>query len=197
MTSKSPRTHGRPGADAGIAVGPILFVAALLAVFTALMSQNNGVMSAAAVTDRIDQEVTSQANMIRQKVMECWMVSMGKPSAAWPTSPATGTPVSAAACPADPAPNNLWTGQRPALLPQPPNGFDAWTYVNLATSASNPCGNPPAGGGICIYTQPTASWLNNTALRDGLRRAAARFSAEEASWSDSGNRRFTVWIRRN
>jgi hypothetical protein len=123
--------------SAGIAIGPILFVLAVLGIIaTMLAAGTGGSLGTASVSDRIAADVESQANMIRSKILECqmqYLVGDGTYAVApcandpYPCSDQdTGTLVSALVCPNDPpAGQNLWTGPRVAMLPPPTKGFNA------------------------------------------------------------------------
>jgi hypothetical protein len=176
--------------SAGIAIGPILFVIALLGILAMTMSQNIGDFGVAGRMDRTTTELRSQANLIRSKINECNMLSTGKGgcSTYWPTSTGAGTLVSELECACDGTTDkNIWTGQRPAQLPPPPQNFADWYYVNGGAS-----------GGRCIRIQPTNTTIAADAgIKAGIAKAATHFATNEVSYtSGSTGQRFVIWITR-
>ena len=65
----SPRFHP----SAGIAIGPILFVLALLALLAAVVASGGGDFQVASGADRITADVVAQANLIRNTINNCNM----------------------------------------------------------------------------------------------------------------------------
>lgn len=184
--------------SAGIAIGPILFVLALLGIIaTALSSGSGGGFGAAGIADRITADVVSQANMIRSKILECQMQYLvngatfaSSPCAgdSYPCSNQTnGTPVADLTCPNDPlksggAEQSLWSGLRVAMLPPPTKGFSAWTYINAGDS-----------GGRCFWTAPIKGRSSNVV--QGLTRAAEKFTSQEVAYSSaSSGQKFVVFV---
>lgn len=160
--------------ESGIAIGPILFVIALLGVLAMAMSSGSGSMNIAATADRVTADIVSQSNLIRTKIFECNLrYGTDNNGDGFPASDTTnGTLVSALVCEGDTnagLPDNLWTGARPLQLPRPTAGFPAWMYVNAGTS-----------GGRCVWTQPTSS---GTGISSGLANAARKFSSQEVLYS--------------
>ena len=192
--------------DAGFAIGPILFVIALLAVLAAVIAAGSGDFGTASVTDRISADVTTQANLIRSKIGECNIMHGtdsnydGYP----PSDTSNGTLVSALDCIGDPvgASQNLWTGPRPALLPPPTPGFAAWKYINTddCTPQTGNCLGGTTSGGRCIWTAPLGS--GSTGIIAGLTKAASKFSngttyssSNEVIYDPaSASQKFIVWI---
>jgi hypothetical protein len=191
---KSPRFS----ASAGIAIGPILFVLALLAVLAAVMSAGNGDFQVASGADRITADTVAQANLIRNTINECnlqYMLTVSSGSINPTSDPyplsntSTGTAVSALLC--DPiGSSSLWGA---ILLPPPTTGFNAWTYIDASAS----------GGGRCIWTEPSGSnQLHNEQVTTGLTRAAMKFnsstgysaSSEVIYDPSSTSQKFIVWI---
>jgi hypothetical protein len=197
--------------QAGIALGPILFMLALLGVIAAVMSASGGGgFNVAGTADRVNADVSNQANLIRSKINECYMqyVTNGVNNSAapcagdaYPCSDQTnGSLVSSLTCPGDPlisgAQQSIWTGLRVTLLPQPSTGFTPWFYMNAGDA-----------GGRCIWTSPGSStattWTapangnNNSGVVEGLKLAAAKFSSQEASYIHaSTSQKFVVFITR-
>lgn len=186
----------------GIAIGPILFVIAMLGVLSAAMMSGIGNFGTASVADRISITMVTQANLIRAKINECNLTHGtdanydGYPS----SDPTNGTPVSALDCQGDNAGlQNLWTGARMTSLPPPPPGFDVWHYVN-----SNATGlGGAATKGRCIWTEPTSSSpSSNAGIVTGLTKAAGKFThatandgISEVNYNPaSSTQRFVVWI---
>ena len=91
--------------DAGIAIAPILFVIALLALLATVIAAGTGDFSTATSADRTYNDINSQANLVRTKINECNLKygtnnnGDGYPAA----DPINGTPVCALACLGDPA----------------------------------------------------------------------------------------------
>ena len=61
----------RFSSNAGIAIGPILFVIALLGILAAVIAAGTGDFGTATVADRAYNDIYSQANLIRTKINEC------------------------------------------------------------------------------------------------------------------------------
>ncbi|MBV8061194.1 MAG: hypothetical protein JO126_01135 [Alphaproteobacteria bacterium] len=188
--------------ETGIAIGPILFVLAILGILAAVLSIGSSDFSIASVADRLQADIPAQANLIRAKIMEC-NLKYGTNSNydGYPSSDATnGTLVSALTCTGDTAGlQGLWTGARPAYLPPPSTGMGQWYYIN--TNATGQGGT--ATGGRCIWFVPTISNpVNNKGVVTGLTKAAARFTnavsndgASEVNYNPAGTtQRFVMWI---
>lgn len=172
--------------SAGIAIGPILFVIAVLGLLAMIMSSNIGGFSVASVTDRITADITSQVNLIRSKINECNLLyGTNNNGDGWPASLAAGTKVADLECEGDQSSNkNIWEGLRAALLPPPTPGFNEWYYVNAGDE-----------GGRCIWTTPKGS--KNIGISTGLARAATKFSSSEVSYQESSDsQKFVVFITR-
>ncbi len=180
--------------SAGIAIGPILFVLALLGIIaSALSAGSGGSLGSAAVSDRIGADVVSQANLIRSKILECHMQFLvnGESYAAAPCAgdpyPCSdqddGTLAADLVCPNDPpAGKNLWTGPRVAMLPPPSKGMAAWRYMNAGDS-----------GGRCLWTGPSGS--SSAQIKAGLKRAAEKFTLQERSYDENNSaQKFVVFI---
>jgi len=188
----------RLASDSGIAIGPILFVIALLGILAAVISAGSGSFSTAGVADRVYNDVLSQANLIRTKIGECNLkYGTNQNGDGYPSSDQTnGTQVCALACEGDPntamggtdcangslTRQNLWYGIRATLLPPPTAGFNEWYYMNAGDS-----------GGRCIWTQPSSTATEG--VLDGLKHAATKFSTQEVTYAPGGTtHRFVVWI---
>ncbi|MGE3624335.1 MAG: hypothetical protein AB7H77_10760 [Bdellovibrionales bacterium] len=188
----------RFSSDSGIAIGPILFVLALLGVLAAVIGAGSSDFGTASVSDRIYSDVLSQANLIRTKINECNLkYGTNNNGDGWPPSDGTnGTPVCALICEGDPntamtgndcagspmTRQNIWYGMRPALLPPPTQGFEEWYYMNAGDS-----------GGRCIWTEPSGS--ASAGLIGGLTHAATKFSSQEAIFDAGGStKRFVIWL---
>lgn len=187
----------RFSSNAGIAIGPILFVLAMLGLLASMMaSGGSGSFGSAGTADRVTADIVSQANLIRAKISECQMqflvngdVTPGGPcSDQYPCSDTTdGTLVSDLTCPNDPLDSgnerSLWMGLRPAAYPQPTQGFDQWMYMNAGDA-----------GGRCIWTAPTSG---PASFKEGLTRAATKFTSQEVSYdSGSNTQKIVVFITR-
>jgi hypothetical protein len=165
----------------GIAIGPILFVLALLGIIAAYMATDTGSMGGAAREDTITAQISTQASLIRSKFAECNTIRGG-----WPAGDGTGTLLTAVTCPGDPSgQDNLWTGARSAQLAPPPQGFNSWTYYDYAAT----------GGGRCVKIAPASG--SDPATKNGMRRAAAKFTSQEADYLSSGAAQsLVIWITR-
>ncbi|MDE2028969.1 MAG: hypothetical protein KGI97_00225 [Alphaproteobacteria bacterium] len=185
--------------SAGIAIGPILFILALLALIAVVMSSSGGGnFQVASGADRIATDITSQANLVRSTINQCnlnYQMAIATGSVTVTSDPypssntSTGTTVSALTCgPTGGA--SLWGA---VMLPQPTQGFNAWTYIDASA----------AGGGRCIWTTPTGSSpKSNLSVTSGLTRAASKFNSS-TSYSASNeviynpastSQKFVVWI---
>lgn len=187
----------RLASDAGIALGPILFVLAILGILGAVISAGSGSFGSAGITDRVAADVVAQANLIRQKINECYqMYGTNANYDGYPASGAVSIAVSTVACSGDPSGlQNIWSGNRTANLPPPTSGFGAWYYINTNNTGLG----GSATGGRCIWTKPTSS---NAGIVAGLTRAAKKFTTSAANDGQSEvnynpastNQRFVVWI---
>ena len=192
----------RMRANAGIALGPILFIIAILGILAAVISAGSSGFGSAGVTDRVAADIVSQANLIRAKINECNLkYGTNNNGDGYPASDTTsGTVVSALNCAGDPAgAQNLWSGIRATMLPQPTNGFSAWKYIN--TNGAGLGG--VATGGRCIWIAPNVSNPgSNTGIVNGLIRASNKFTASTGYNSaaevvydpNSTSQKFVVWI---
>lgn len=184
--------------SAGIAIGPILFVLAILGILASVFSSGGGnSFGGAAVADRVTADIVSQANLIRAKIQECQMQYLvnGTNYAAgtcagdpYPCSDQTnGTDAALLTCPNDPlvsgAEQSLWTGLRVASLPPATKGFTNWKYMNAGLS-----------GGRCIWTEPT-NGNASVGNVEGLKRAAQKFTSQELAYNPTGaTQKFVVFI---
>ena len=186
--------------QSGIALGPILFILAILALIGVVLSAGSGGFSVAGVADRVTADIVAQANLIRAKINECnLMYGTNSNYDGYPQDSTAGSPgilVSAVACAGDPAGlQNLWGGNRATSLPPPTPGFNNWYYVN--TNATGLGGT--ATGGRCIYIQPTAA---SGGIAAGLTNALKKFTHATANDGVSevnfdptkSGQRFVVWI---
>jgi hypothetical protein len=203
----TPGLHPHPAlsSQSGIAIGPILFVIAMLAVLAVAMQSGGGGFGQASVTDRISADISTQANLIRAKITECNTVHGtdsnydGYPSS---LSGGTVTPtlVKNLNCNGDTAgQQNLWTGARNTSYPPPTTGFSDWYYVN--TNSAGLGGT--ATGGRCIYIKPTSSGQQtNSGLVAGLTKAVSKFThsttndgASEINYDPaSSSQKVVLWI---
>jgi hypothetical protein len=176
--------------EAGLAIGVILFVIALLAVIAVAMSASGTFTNSTITPDRIMADIKSQAQLIRSKILECYSYGYERGDLAdkYPTSTGAGTLVEDLQCPSyTTGQENLWTGQSAAMLPPPTAGFDKWYYVNAAST----------GGGRCIRIQPNAGNASSIGVKNGLGQVATAFTANELVYdSGSASQRFIIWITR-
>jgi hypothetical protein len=187
--------------EAGIAIGPILFIIALLAVLAAAMASGGGGFQISGKIDRISADVVTQANMIRTTINQCNLqyqlaLSSGSvdtigtdPPGGYPSSDTSnGSAVADLIC--DPMGSaSLWGA---ILLPPPTKGFNTWKYVNNGATT-----------GRCIWTTPsTGNAVNDKGIVEGLSRAAAKFNSATAVDTThevvydpaSTSQKFIVWI---
>jgi hypothetical protein len=214
--------HQRFSPSAGIAIAPILFMIAMLAVIAAFMASGGADFQTAGVADQITANITSQANLIRNTINNCNLqysmaLAMGSTSGGGDGYPTGGTTSS---CPSngvsynkydvtcllcDPmgtAPlwgNDVGSGNTPGangnsgiLLPPAPPGFSDWMYINSGTT-----------NGRCIWIAPTTSNpVGSQAIVTGLSHAASKFNfsgsastTNEVIYSStSASQKFVVWI---
>jgi hypothetical protein len=194
--SHTQRTTQRFSSDAGIAIGPILFVIAILALLAAVMASGGNDFQVASSADRITADVAAQASLVRGTINQCNMqyviaASTGSVSPVtdpYP-SPVGVTAVSLLTC------NPMGTGSLwgAILLPPPTQGFNAWNYIDDAAN----------GGGRCIWTSPIGSNLAaNEGITTGLTHAATKFNSTTAFSSTSeviynpasSSQKFIVWV---
>jgi hypothetical protein len=189
--------------NAGIAIGPILFVVALLGIIAGVMASAGGGFTTAGQTDTAISDLRAQISLIRGKISECNMMAGSKEGECpaetdrWPKPAGTAlgaedtTPalVSDIECPCDPSgEKNLWTGVRNLQMPPPPKNFGPWYYVNAKTD----------GGGICMRIQPVAAAASGAAIKEALAKVATYYRATEEIEYDPGSvsQRLIVWIKR-
>lgn len=189
--------------EAGIALGPILFVLAILGVLAAVLSAGSGSFGSAGITDRVVADISTQANLIRAKINECnLMYGTNSNWDGYPPSGGVSIPIATVTCSGDPSGlQNIWNGNRVANLPPPTAGFSngttnlGWYYINTNNTGLSGA----AAGGRCIWIKPTAT---NNGIVAGLTRAAKKFTtstandaASEVNYNPaSTNQRFVVWI---
>jgi hypothetical protein len=177
--------------EAGIALGPILFLLAVIGIIGLVLSAGSSGFTTAAVSDRVKADMVSQINLIRAKINECITIYGSFTDYTTYPQALTATPVSNITCPGDSG-NNLWTGSHPANMPPPTAGFGPWYYINTnGTGGTNK--------GACIWTQPTTP---SGAIGDGLKAASAKFTTSTVNLGTSemnynsalSNQRIVVWI---
>ena len=195
--------------SAGIAIGPILFVIALLAVLAAVMASGGSDFQVASGADRITADLVAQANLIRNTINQCNMqysLSMSEnpgmtpvnadPPGPYPSSANSGTAVSALVCDPLAAAPSIWNSTTSTiLLPPPTQGFNPWTYINMGSS-----------GGRCFWTTPTsANPSASEVITGGLTHAATKFNSStsysatseviyDPNGTNNPNQKFVVWI---
>jgi hypothetical protein len=202
----------------GIAIGPILFIIAILGLLASVIASNMGTMANTGTIDRIAADIPSQANLIRSKISECY-AKYGTDRNFDGYPPSGGTAIDTAyvslgsqglTCVGDSvglgtsAIISLWNGPRPTTLPPPTQGFGDWQYIN--TNASGLGGS--ATGGRCIYISPTLSNPNTVpGIVQGLTKAASKFSSQTTCNNslinctapviydpNSASQKFIMWI---
>jgi hypothetical protein len=215
------KTAQRFPSDAGIAIGPILFILAILGIIAAYMASGGSGFNTASIADRVTADVATQANLIRTKILECNTIRStnnnydGYPCSFtnYATNPGCSTSgatlgavaVSALSCPGDASGSqSLWTGARPLSLPTPTTGFSAWNYINTNTTGLG----GTATGGRCIWIAPTVSNpSSNAGIVQGLTNAANKFTNQTTCSSQatcgatdviynpaSTSQKFIMWI---
>lgn len=187
--------------SAGIAIGPILFMLAILGVIASVMSAGGSTsFGTAGVSDRVTTHITGQANLIRTKIEECRLQYeiKGRNYSSEPclgdsypcADEVDGTPVAELTCPNDPlkvdgSEHSLWSGLRVASFPPPSDGFTPWMYFNGGVE-----------GGRCVWTAPIKGSVN-VGAKQGLHRAAKKFTSQEIGYiEDSGSQKFVLYITR-
>lgn len=191
----------RASSEAGIAIGVILFVVALLAVIGVSMSAGSNTVGSTIVSDTVRNNIKSQANLIRSKILECNQYSFdrGELGDKYPYAGANGASFGATPqlvedlhCMAFVAEGttlpdtrtSLWSGAHAATLPPPSPGFDKWVYVNAGPT-----------GGRCIRVQPNAGNANDVGIKTGLAQVQGAFSSQEVVYDpNSSSQRFILWI---
>jgi hypothetical protein len=164
----------RSATEAGFAIGPILFVLAILAMIAGVIAAGFGDYGAASVIDRVAADIPSQTNLIRTAVNQCngqYLTyvklkqtedsSYAEDPNPYPHSAAGGTAVDALLC--DPlGAQSVWAN---ISYPQVPKGFNTWTYIDASAT----------DGGRCVWTTPQAK---NSNMIDGLNKAAHKFTTQ-------------------
>ncbi|MBY0428503.1 MAG: hypothetical protein K2Q32_04710 [Alphaproteobacteria bacterium] len=198
MYSKNNRVEH----DAGIAIGAILFVVALLGVIAVAMSSGSSSVGSNIAADRVRNDIKIQGNLIRSKILECNQYSSdrGNLPDKYPSSTGTGAGLSTvrslnclAFDVAEDASGNaqattntpLWTGAHATSLPPTSTGFEEWKYKNAG-----------AVGGRCIRIQPLAANVGDAGIKNGLSQAFSAFTATDEAVYDpnSSSQRFILWI---
>jgi len=189
----------RFSSEAGIAIGPILFVLALLAILAVAMAGGGGDFQVASSSDRITADIIAQANLIRNTINQCNMqytMAVSSGSVAPTTDPyptSGGVPVAVSSLTCTPMGGTAMWGSTMVLLPPPTAGFNAWNYIDASSTS----------GGICAYTSPSSSSpAGNAGIVGGLTHAASKFNtttvysaASEAIYNPaSASQKFIIWI---
>lgn len=193
--------HQRFSSSAGIAIGPILFVLALLGVVAMVMAQGGNNFTSVSVIDRVTADVVSQANLIRNTISTCNMqyqmsqtlAGSAAPDDVYPFGSALGTATAVRDLVCNPTGGaSLWGANAGILFPPPTRGFNEWQYINAGLA-----------GGRCIWTTSTAATpLNDKALVAGLTRAASKFNSSTSADGThevvydpaSASQKFIVWV---
>jgi hypothetical protein len=202
--------------SAGIAIGPILFVIALMGVLALVFASNSGSFGTATTADRVTADINSQANLIRSKIHECYMQSITTNqtitnNADNSTAPCAGSTDSCPdECEGDPYPCSDQTDGtlvKNLTCPNDPLTTDN-IQQNIWTGPRNGLLPPPtsgftewrymdagAAGGRCFWTELAPSVTKNNGIVTGLMKVAAKFSTQEASYDqDSNTQKFVVFI---
>jgi hypothetical protein len=117
----------------------IFAAAALVSVMTAMALLSSNRASKADQQWGTASQITAQANLLRQKILECAAQSQDNATGVHKAYPiGSATAASALTCPVTGAAVGTWanifTGLDGVFLPPAPTGFGAWTYTNDATS---------------------------------------------------------------
>lgn len=113
----------------GFAIFPIVLALTLLGMLAWATSYSVRSSSATTSAVRIAADLQGQANLIRQRIVQCYLEYT---AGGYPVTPGSAL-VSDLLCPgASPTAQPLWTGTEGTFLPTPPPGFGAWTYRNDA-----------------------------------------------------------------
>src|ERR1700743_833864 len=97
----------------GIAIGMILFVLALLGVIAVARPAGANVTNTPIVPDRVTADMKSQANLIRNKILECYTYGYerGDLPDKYPAGASPGVLVENLTCPSyNTGTDNLWSG---------------------------------------------------------------------------------------
>ncbi len=186
--------------ESGIALGPILFVLAILAILAGVISAGSGGFSVAGVSDRVVADTVTQANLVRSVINQCNLVYSSNQSTLNPSVTFTVNPDPYPESYTNPSGSSIVSSAGSAVLVSslqcnaagstaaipsaptlPSTIIGLWsTGVNLPQPTNgfggwyyvDATGNSPSGG-RCIYIQPNAS---SSGIADGLTRAAAKFT---------------------
>jgi hypothetical protein len=195
---------------AGIAIGPILFILAILGAIASMISMSSGGMGMATGIDRTKMELSSQIQLVQTKIDECALLNRRSyneyrrdhaydkdapdfdPAAETLYPPADapeGILVRNYICPAtrDHAETPLWAGGvRQAFLPPPPTGFGDWRFVNNGES------------GRCFFIQPESSKAaGSKTIREGIAAALKKMPKTAYSYDPaSPTQRIVIWVTR-
>lgn len=166
-------------ASAGIAIGPILFILAMIGAIGVYMSSGNDSYTSASTADRVTSNIVSQANLIRSAINQCNLqylsdisLANSTPGESYPYGSATGTATAVSLLQCDPdlkGTSSLWSDK---TLPANP-GFGDWTYYNAGSTTNE----------RCFYTIPTTM---SAATTQGLTTAANKFNNATAWGTGTG-----------
>lgn len=179
------RRHGRSrygrAATRGFAIAPVFVAIALLSVLTFSASLSTRGVGIHNLRMTVDLEISTQANLIRQRLIQC---SLRYPTPGFPVTPGSGL-VRDLQCPGAPSGYQaMWNSENNPTLPKAPANHAEWTYINDAS-------------GIRIAAAALAGYITNSELITGQSTAWRRFHATEADCSQSGSAAsITVWIQK-
>ena len=159
-SSMKPRKQSR-----GFIMSYVLVALALLSLSVAVVARMSGKAADGKRMADIQDEVMSQAGLIRAKLISC-MVSYpgGDPTThdPLPATTSSGTVVSTLNCPGDPnASQALWKSAEGIYAPRSLTGMSNWVFVHNTASAASISITATSGGNA------TVAALNNAALRFG------------------------------
>lgn len=174
-------TSGRAGMR-GFGLAQVIVTIALISALAAANSVASRSTNIQNLRLTVDAEITTQAHLIRQRVIQC---NLRYPTPGFPTTPGSGL-VSDLACPGAPAGyQSLWNSANNPSLPKSPSSHGEWSYANDAD-------------GIRITITALAGYVTNPQVTGGQNTAWRRFHSSEADCSQNGSAAsVTVWIQKN
>jgi hypothetical protein len=146
----------------GFTVAYLIGGVALLSLATAAMVRSSYNSSAVDQEWSTATQMVAQANLLRQKILDCASQGGDNGSANHPAYP-TGSGVAAATLTCPYGGLSLLTGTDGVFLPPAPSGFNAWTYTNNVTN-------------VTLRLQASSS-VDATRNANAMTSAAAKFGA--------------------
>lgn len=179
--SRISRRAGLRRARKGIAIAQVIIAISLLAALAVAQSLSASGFKSQNLRLTVDAEVSSQANLIRQRLIQC---NLRYPTPGFPTVPPSGL-VRDLTCPGAPTGfQQMWNAPNQPSLPRAPLHHAEWTYLNDAA-------------GIRFRTSALPSYFGNPEIRGGHHTAWQRFHSTEADClHNSSEATVTVWLQK-